>query len=387
MNFTRFALPIALAIGMAMTASAQLIDTEAEYAVIMDYETQDILFSKKGEEAMIPASMTKIMTAHVVYEAIENGEITLEDTLPVSERAWREGGWATGGSTMGLKIDETPTVENLLRGVIILSGNDACIVLAEGLAGTEAAFARRMTDLAQEMGLKSASFKNASGLHAEDHVISAADLARLARMEIDKFPQYYAYYSEKEMTWNGITQGNRNPLLYSMDGADGLKTGHLEISGYGLTASAVRDGKRRILVINGLDSSQARADEAERLMRLAFTAFDTKTIEPGEEPLASLPVWNGEARQVGVKLEQPVRVAGHKTAFTSAKMEVVYDGPITAPVKAGDQIASLSITMDGKDAPIIAPLVATEDVAKLGFLGRAVEGLSLKLSGSDTDAS
>ena len=365
------------------SAVAQFIDTEAEYAVIMDYDTQDILFSKNGETPMIPASMTKIMTAHVVYEAIENGEITLEDTLPVSERAWREGGWATGGSTMGLSIGETPTVEDLLRGVIILSGNDACIVLAEGLAGTEAAFARRMTDMAHKMGLKSANFKNASGLYEEGHVISAADLARLARMEIDKFPQYYKFYSEKEMTWNGISQGNRNPLLYSMEGADGLKTGHLSVSGYGLTASAVRDGKRRILVVNGLDSMQARADEGERLMRLAFTAFDTKTVQPTETPLASLPVWNGNVRTVGVKLGEPFRVAAHKLAFDNATTEIIYNGPLTAPIAAGDEIATLSIVLEGKDAPVTVPLYATEDVAKLGFIGRAVEGLSLKLSGSD----
>lgn len=368
---------------MCGSAVAQFIDTDAEYAVIMDYDTQDILFSKNGETPMIPASMTKIMTAHVVYEAIENGEITLEDTLPVSERAWREGGWATGGSTMGLSIGETPTVEDLLRGVIILSGNDACIVLAEGLAGTEAAFARRMTDMAHKMGLKSANFKNASGLNEEGHVISAADLARLARMEIDKFPQYYKFYSEKEMTWNGISQGNRNPLLYSMEGADGLKTGHLSVSGYGLTASAVRDGKRRILVVNGLDSLQARADEGERLMRLAFTAFDTKTVQPSEAPLASLPVWNGNVRTVGVKLGEPFRVAAHKLAFDNAKTEIIYEGPLTAPIAAGDQVATLSIVLEGKDTPVTAPLYATDDVSKLGFIGRAVEGLSLKLSGPD----
>ena len=284
----------------ALPASAQYIDTEAEYAVIMDYETGDILFSKRGSEAMIPASMTKIMTAHVVYDAIERGEISLDDELVVSERAWREGGWATGGSTMGLKIGETPTVEQLLRGVIVLSGNDACIVLAEGLAGSEEAFADRMTDLAHELGLASANFENASGLPAEGHVISAADLAKLAALEIRKYPQYYKYYSELEMSWNGITQGNRNPLLYSMDGADGLKTGHLEVSGYGLTASAERDGQRMIMVLNGLPSSQARAEESERLMRLAFTAFDTRTVEPSEEAFAELPVWNGEASTVGV---------------------------------------------------------------------------------------
>ncbi len=370
-----------VALSLCLPVHAQLIDTQAEYAVILDYDTQEVLFSKRGDEPMIPASMTKIMTAHVVYDAIESGEISLDDTLPVSEKAWREGGWATGGSTMGLKIGETPRVEDLLRGVVILSGNDACIVLAEGLAGTEDAFAGRMTDLAQSMGLKTAHFKNASGLNAEGHVISAADLAHLARMEIDKFPQYYKYYSEKEMSWNGITQGNRNPLLYSMDGADGLKTGHLEISGYGLTASAVRDGERRIVVLNGLPSSQARADEAERMMRLAFTAFDTRSIEPGADPIASLPVWNGEVRTVGVKLNSPVRVAGHKRAFDSAKTEIVYNGPLVAPIQAGDEIATMVITMEGKDKPVTAPLFATESVSKLGFLGRAIEGMSLKMGG------
>ena len=374
---------LAAALSACFSAHAQLIDTQASNAVIMDYETAEILFSKNGEEAMIPASMTKIMTAHVIYEAIENGELTLETRLPVSERAWREGGWATGGSTMGLSIGETPTVEELLRGVIILSGNDACIVLAEGLSGTEEAFARRMTELAHQMGLDSAQFENASGLYAEGHVISAADLARLARMEIDKFPQYYKFYSEREMTWNGITQQNRNPLLGSLDGADGLKTGHLEISGYGLTASAERDGQRRILVINGLPSSQARADEAARLMRLAFTAFDTRTIEPGEKALAVLPVWNGEAREVGVKLAEPLSVTAHKSAFSQAEVAIVFDGPIKAPVQAGDRIATLEITVAGKKDPVEAPLIATENVEKLGFIGRAIEGLSLKI-GNET---
>ncbi|WP_084419125.1 D-alanyl-D-alanine carboxypeptidase family protein [Henriciella litoralis] len=370
---------------IGLPASAQFIDTQAEYAVIMDYETQEVLYSKNGSEPMIPASMTKIMTAHVVYDSIEKGEISLSDELTVSERAWREGGWATGGSTMGLKIGETPTVEDLIRGVVILSGNDACIVLAEGLTGSEEAFAKLMTEVAQDMGLKSAHFKNASGLEAEGHVISAVDLARLAAMEIKKFPQYYKYYSEKEMTWNGITQGNRNPLLYTMDGADGLKTGHLSVSGYGLTASAVRDGQRRILVLNGLPSMQARAEEGERLMRLAFTAFDTRTITPGETPLATLPVWNGESRTVGVKLASDVRVAAHARAFDEATSEIVYDGPLKAPIAAGDEVARLVITIEGKDEPVTAPLIATESVGKLGFVGRAIEGLSLKLGNGSAE--
>lgn len=364
------------------SAHAQIIETDAEYAVIMDHETGEVLWAKDGDTPMIPASMTKIMTAHVVFDRIERGEISLEDRFTVSENAWRKGGWSTGGSTMGLKIGETPTVEELLRGVIVLSGNDACIVLAEGLAGSEEAFAREMTELAQEMGLTTASFKNASGLDADGHRISAIDLARLAQSEISKFPQYYAYYSIPEMTWNGIRQTNRNPLLGTMKGADGLKTGHLSVSGYGLTASAVRDGDRRILVINGMETSRDRALEAERLMRLAFSAFETRTIKGGDKRLAELDVWMGDARQVGVRLAEDLDVTAHKRAFSKGTSEIVYDGLIEAPISAGDELAKLVVTIEGKD-PIKLPLVATEDVARLGFLGKAIEGLSYKMSGGE----
>jgi D-alanyl-D-alanine carboxypeptidase (penicillin-binding protein 5/6) len=359
---------------------AQIIDTEASHAVIMDHETGEVLWAKNGDALMIPASMTKIMTAHVVFDRIARGEISLEDRFTVSENAWRRGGWATGGSTMGLKIGETPTVEELLRGVIVLSGNDACIVLAEGLAGSEEAFAREMTELAREMGLETATFKNASGLDAEGHRISAIDLAKLAQLEIEKFPEYYAYYSIPEMTWNGIRQTNRNPLLGTMEGADGLKTGHLSVSGYGLTASAVRDDKRRILVINGMETSRDRALEAERLMRLAFSAFETRTIAASDKRIAELDVWMGEARTVGVRLAESVDVTAHKRAFARGTSEIVHNQLIEAPIAAGDQIAQLVVTIEGKD-PIILPLVATESVERLGFLGKAVEGLSRMMEG------
>lgn len=365
---------------LGQTAWAQFIETPAEYAVIMDFESGEVLFSKNGETPMIPASMTKIMTAHVVFDRLERGEIRLDDTFTVSENAWRKGGWATGGSTMGLKIGEQVSVEDLLRGVIVLSGNDACIVLAEGLSGSEDAFARDMTDLARQMALSSATFKNASGLDAEGHRISAADLARMAQLEIAKFPEYYSYYAEPEMTWNGITQQNRNPLLGRMEGADGLKTGHLSVSGYGLTASAVRDGTRRIIVINGLPTSAARAQEAERLMRLAFTAFETRDVSDPDKRLADLEVWMGDTRSVGVKMAAPLSVTAHKRAFADGSSTIVYDGPLEAPIARGDEIARLVITLEGKD-PVEVPLVATESVARLDFLGRAIEGLSRMIEG------
>ncbi|MEM1391553.1 MAG: D-alanyl-D-alanine carboxypeptidase family protein, partial [Pseudomonadota bacterium] len=334
---------------VAQSAWAQLIDTPAEYAVIMDFESGEILYAKNGDIPMIPASMTKMMTAHVVFDRLERGEIKLDDTFTVSENAWRKGGWATGGSTMGLSIGEQVSVEDLLRGVIVLSGNDACIVLAEGLSGTEEAFAEEMTALAQSMGLTSAQFKNSSGLDAPGHRISAADLARMAQLEIAKFPEYYNYYAEAEMTWGGITQQNRNPLLGRMEGADGLKTGHLSISGYGLTASAIRDGERRIIVINGLPSSSDRAQEAERLMRLAFSAFETREVANADARLAELDVWMGEARTVGVRMANSVSIVAHKRAFESGSTQIVYDGPLEAPITAGDTIAKLVISLDGRD--------------------------------------
>ncbi|MEM6535341.1 MAG: D-alanyl-D-alanine carboxypeptidase family protein [Pseudomonadota bacterium] len=362
----------------AASATAQLIQTEANFAVIMDAGSGEILFEKNGETPMVPASMTKVMTAYLVFERLRSGEISLDDRLPVSENAWRRGGWSSGGSTMGLSIGETPTIRDLMRGVIVLSGNDACIVLAEGLSGSEELFAAEMTEAAQRMGLTTASFKNVSGLFDEGHVISAADMARLAKATITEFPEYYDFYAEPEMTWNGITQANRNPILGKMEGVDGLKTGHLSVSGYGLVASALRGDERRIIVINGLSSVAARRQEADRLMRTAFDAFETRTIEADGTILADLDVWLGEDASVGVALGDPLSVTAHKRAFVSAVSEIVYSGPLEAPITKGDQVAELVITLDDKGS-VRVPLVATRDVEKLGFIGRAVEGLSRRL--------
>lgn len=363
-----------------VSATAQIIGTEAEYAVIMDHDSGEILWSKNGEDQMIPASMTKMMTAYFVFDLIDQGEITLQDEMVVSEDAWRRGGFPSGTSTMGLRPKERPTVEQLLHGVIIMSGNDACIVLAQGIAGSESAFAQQMTDRAHGLGLTSVNFVNSTGLEGDGHVASAADLAELARLTIENYPQYYDWYDDPEYTWGAYTQANRNPLLGTMDGADGLKTGHLNASGYGLTASAVRDGTRRIIVLNGTDSKQARAQEAERLMRMAFTAFETRSIEAGDKRLAELDVWMGDRRQVGVQLLDGVDVTAHKRAFSRGKTEIVHDRLIEAPIAVGDQIATLVVTIEGKD-PIELPLVATEDVPRLGFVGKAIEGLSRMMDG------
>jgi len=365
---------------LPFAATAQILESDADYAVIMDHQTGEVLWSKNGDEPMIPASMTKMMTAYFVFDLIDQGEITLDTEMVVSDDAWRRGGFPSGTSTMGLRPKERPTVRELLHGMIIMSGNDACMVLAEGIAGSEAAFSRQMTERAHELGLSSVNFVNATGLEGEGHIVSSTDLARLAKLIIDDYPQYYEWYRKDSYTWGQYTQANRNPLLGTMDGADGLKTGHLDISGYGLTASAVRDGDRRIIVINGLPSKQARAQEAERLMRMAFTAFETRTIEADNKRLAELEVWMGESRKVGVRLGESVGITAHKRAFSKGKTEIVYDSLIEAPINEGDQIATLIVTIEGKD-PIELPLVASESVARLGFFGKAVDGLSRMMDG------
>jgi serine-type D-Ala-D-Ala carboxypeptidase (penicillin-binding protein 5/6) len=374
----------AIGVGTAMSASAQMIDTPAEFAVIMDHETGQILYSKRGDELMTPASMTKMMTAFVVFELIERGEISLTDKFTVSEDAWRRGGFPSGTSTMGLKPKDTPTVEELLHGVITMSGNDACIVLAEGISGSEAAFSARMTQIAHELGLSTVNFVNSTGLEGEGHVVSAADLAKLAKMTIDKYPQYYAWYSLPSYTWREYTQANRNPLL-EVAGADGLKTGHLESSGYGLTASAVRDGVRRTIVINGLPTMAARAQEAERLMRVAIQSFELKTIGPETVTLPDVPVWLGNQTSVPVSLAEPVKVVGHKAAFSKAKAELVLDKTIRAPVKKGDVVATFVVTLDGQE-PVTAPVIAEADIRKLGFVGQAIAGIGTLMKSENKPA-
>ncbi len=362
-------------------AQPAVIETAATHVAILDHASGEVLFSKNGAEPMIPASMTKIMTVQVVFDRLRTGEIELTDRFTVSERAWNEGGWASGGSTMGLAIGDQPTVEELLRGAIVLSGNDACIVLAEGLSGSEEVFASEMTALADEMGLDSANFTNATGLDEPDHRISAIDLARLSSLQIMEYPEFYKLYAQREYEWRGISQPNRNPLLGRISGADGLKTGHLSVSGYGLAASAVRDGQRRVVVLNGMESAAARAQEAERLMRLAFSAFTTETIEPGDG-LGEVEVWLGARTKARVALDQPVSVTAHRRAFEDAKMEIVYQGPVEAPIAEGQHIADLVISIDGRD-PVVAPLVAMDAVPGLGFLGRIAEGVRRTVSGAE----
>lgn len=372
---------LVLVLATLRPASAQIIESKAPYAVIYDATSDTVLYSKSGTEAMIPASMTKIMTAYVVFDRIDLGELSTAQEFVTSERAWREGGFASGGSTMGLEPGQRATVMDLLRGMIVVSGNDACIVLAEGISGTEEAFAREMTRVAQDKGFSTANFENATGLYGEAHRISAEDLARLTDELIERFPSFYDLYAEQEYTWNGITQPNRNLLLDRFEGADGVKTGHLSQSGYGMVASAELEGRRIIVVVNGLASEAERAQETERLLRLGFTAFETREIGEAGQRIGEVEVFLGSAKSVGVVMKDPIAITAAKRAFRDGKTEIVYRSPLRAPVKEGDEIASLVITLPERDAMSV-PLFAAEDVSGMGFLERALAGFSEMLFGA-----
>ncbi|MBL9035103.1 MAG: D-alanyl-D-alanine carboxypeptidase, partial [Rhodospirillaceae bacterium] len=269
-----FALTAMSAPLLAPGALAEPLVTNAKHAYIVDFQTGSVIYDKMGEERLYPASMSKLMTAYMLFDALKRGDVKLDDTFHVSQKAW-----STQGSKMFVDIDSDVRIEDLIRGMVIQSGNDACIVIAEGLAGTEEAFAERMNAKAKEIGLTGSNFRNSTGWPDPDHYMTAKDLATLAMRLIHDFPDYYHFYSEKEFTWHGIKQGNRNPLLYRAgSGVDGLKTGHTEEAGYGLTASAIRDGRRIVMVVQGLTGMQERADETGQLLDWAFRETGNFTV-------------------------------------------------------------------------------------------------------------
>lgn len=354
--------------------AADPLNTNATYAYILDGDTGLSLYSKRGDELMIPASMSKLMLYYIVFERIRDGRLKMEDEFTVSEYAWKNGGAGTDGSTMFLPVHSKVSVENLLRGAIVVSGNDACIVLAEGIAGTEEAFAREATARARELGMTNSHFSNSTGLDDPGQRMSAHDIAIIAHRIIKDFPQYYPMFAEPSFTFNKITQPNRNPLLKELPGADGVKTGHLQAAGFGLVGSAVRDGKRRIIVLQGLASEAERRKEAPRVMRSAFVDFtSSKLVDKGAQ-VATADVWLGEAKTVPLVATAEASVGLHVAALKQVKSTVVYKGPLSAPVKEGDIVGELQITAPG--APDIKiPVAAGASVKKLGLIGRAMVGL------------
>jgi len=299
--------------------------TSARNAVVIDFQTGAVLLDKNADQRIPTASMSKIMTAYTVYTYLRDGKAKLDDLLPVSERAWRTG-LNDNESRMFVPLNGRVKVEDLLRGMIVQSGNDACVVLAEGLAGSEPAFVEKMNELAQKMGLTNSHFANVHGLPAPDHYSSPRDLAMLSRHLIQDFPQYYRYESEKEFAFNGIKQGNRNPLLYKDLGADGIKTGHTEEAGYGLVGSAVRSGRRVIFVLSGMQSLKERGQESERVLDWAYREFADYAIAKAAEPIDEAPVWMGVADKVPVAPQSDAVVTLWPAARKGLKVSAVFDG-------------------------------------------------------------
>lgn len=339
-------------------------ETAAREAILVDMTTGRILYEKNADQRMPTASMSKLMTMYMVFEAIRQGRLTLEDRLTVSETAWRK-----GGSKMFVEVGDEVAVEDLIRGVIIQSGNDATIVLAEALGGTEEAFAAAMTARAQDLGLSRSNFANASGWPNPDHYSTARDLALLAQLIIENFPEFYAIYSETEFTYNGIRQGNRNPLLYRDIGVDGLKTGHTSEAGYGLTASAQRGGQRVVMVVNGLPSVQARADESARLIQWGLTNFDVYDVFAAGDTVAEVPVWVGDKQRIGAVINQDVAVTLSPDERRDLEVFAEVTQPVAAPISTGQALGELVVKSGDREFGRY-PLFASEAVAQLGFFGR-----------------
>lgn len=369
------ALIVLLATVVAATP-VRAIETAAREAVVIDMSTGSILLEKGARDRMPTASMSKIMTMYMVFEALEQGRLKLDDELTVSERAWR-----MGGSKMFVEVGKRVRVDDLIRGIIIQSGNDACIVLAEALAGSEEAFAEQMNRKAAELGLTGSHFMNSTGWPDPDHYSTPMDLALLAYRIIADYPQHYHYFAETEFTFNGIRQENRDPLLGSFPGADGLKTGHTEEAGYGLVGSAIRDGRRIILVIGGLTSMAQRREESIRLMEWAYREFDSFRLFSGSETVAEAKVWMGAAPTVPMVVGQDLAVTVPRASRDQMQVKVTVDQPVPAPIKAGDQIGMLTVTFP--DLPVrTLPLLAGESVDRAGIVGRIGAALNYLVLGS-----
>lgn len=352
------------------------VDTLARHAILVDADTGAVLLEKASDERMPPASMSKLMTMYVVFDRIREGVLRLDHELPVSERAFR-----MGGSRMFLDLGSRVSVENLARGVIIQSGNDACVVLAEAISGSEERFADLMNQMARRIGLRDSTFRNASGWPHPEHRMTARDLAVLARRLIGDFPEFYRFYSERAFRWNNIEQPNRNPLLGRLAGADGLKTGSTEEAGFGLTASAIRDGRRLILVVTGMPTMRVRAEESERLMEWGFREFENVTLFRAADTVEEAPVWLGERPSVPLVGGRNLVLTLPRNWRDRLQVRVAYPTPLPAPVLRGQEVGELLVGGPGVP-PMRLPLYAGADVARLGVLQRIPPVLQRTLFGA-----
>jgi D-alanyl-D-alanine carboxypeptidase (penicillin-binding protein 5/6) len=348
-------------------------DTDAPTAILIEASSGAVLFEKNADELRAPSSMMKLMTAEVVFHALEKGDIKLTDEYVISENTWRKGGAPAGGSTMFAAIHSHVSVDDLLHGAIIQSGNDACMALADGIAGNEQAFAEKMTARARELGMTRSTFANSNGLPDPGNKMTVRELAMLARHIILTYPDFYKLFGERDFTWNKIHQNNRNPLLNSMDGADGLKTGYTKEGGYGMVGSAVQNGIRLVVVVNGLKDSDDRATAAKKLLEWGFKNFEVRTLFAAQQPIGYAKVFGGDSRSVQLAASEPVRVMVQKNGTDKLIARIIYSGPISAPIAQGQHIGVVKVWR-GDDILVETPLHAAEAVATGSTVRRAMDG-------------
>jgi serine-type D-Ala-D-Ala carboxypeptidase (penicillin-binding protein 5/6) len=351
-------------------------DGDAPTAILIEAGSGSVLSEKNADELRAPSSMMKLVTVEVVFHALQQGEVKLTDEYRISENAWRRGGAPAGGSTMFAALNSKVSIDDLLHGAIIQSGNDACIALAEGMAGNERLFAAEMmTKRARELGLTKSTFANSNGLPDPGNKMTVRELATLARHIIQTYPEFYKLFGEREFTWNKIRQQNRNPLLNSLDGADGLKTGFTKEGGYGMVGSAVQNGTRLIVVVNGLEDPDDRASEAKKMLEWGFRNFETRTLIAANQTVGYAKVFGGESRSVKLTSPEPIKVMVQKNGNDKLIARIVYSGPVRAPIQSGQQVGLVKIWR-GANIAVEAPIYAAESIGTGSTMRRAIDGAS-----------
>ena len=354
---------IIIAILFTINSAFALIDTNAETAIIIDADTGYVLYEKNSNKKTFPASMTKIMTSMIVFEKLSNGSLTLDDTFLVSEKAWRE----REGSSMFVEVDKEIRVEDLLRGIIVQSGNDACIVVAENISGSEETFSILMNEMANDIGLDNTNFSNSTGMHSVKNYSTVSDIAKMSQYLINNYPEYYHLFSETEFEWSGIKQSNRNPMLYKDMGADGLKTGHLSVSGFGLAASAKNNERRLIVVGNGFSSSQKRSQGTARLLNWGFREYTNITLFTEMSEVGNLPLSMASEDMVSLTTNTDIIITVSKAKKDAIEIEIVPIENLSVPFKKGDVVAFLKVNIPKTDSQFIE-LVATKDIDEAGYI-------------------
>ena len=380
--FRKFILFFVISLSLINHTEANF-DVKARTAIIQDYHSGEILYEKEADISIYPASMTKIMTAIIAFDLIKSGDLNLDEKFIISEKAWRLS--TSGYSSMFIMVGDQVTVENLLRGIIVASGNDACIALAEGIAGTEEEFAMLMTAKAKELGMNNTNFSNSSGINDPDNYSTVRDILKMSRYLIREHPEFYKIFAEKEFTWDRtggdpITQGNRNPLLYKNLGADGIKTGYLAVERYSLASSLDRNGRRLIAIGSGFKTKNSRSKESTKMLTYGLTNFDLVQIAKAREPFQKVDVWLGKENTVNVYTEEDIFKTIKKAKKKLLKVSVKYEGPVEAPIKKDQKIGIIRVVYDQE---ILGEydLLASKGVKKVNFFTRLIKSINYLIWG------